>query len=170
MTWQTRIAPAGDCSRDNVPGGRHQLKADHRSGHPPAAIVRAGRPAFLRGLLTAGAAVVAATRLSDLALLLPAVQAAELTTEDRAILRAAQIAEALAVTTYAHLVTTAPFFAHLFPQDQAYLEAARQQEMTHYLFLHGVTGVPSPYTLFFYPTGMFTTAPITLNTVVALEE
>jgi hypothetical protein len=93
-----------------------------------------------------------------------------LTSGDRAILTAALVAEALAVTTYAHILTTAPFFQRLFPQDQAYLKAAHQQEMAHYVLLHGLAGTATPYTSFFYPKGMFADARTTVNTLVALEE
>jgi hypothetical protein len=93
-----------------------------------------------------------------------------LTAEDRAVLRAAQIAEALATTTYAYIVAGAPFFARLFPQDQDYLKAALQEEMAHFLLVQRLTGQSSPYTQFYYPAGMFTTARTTLNTLVALEE
>lgn len=50
-----------------------------------------------------------------------------------AILGAAQITEALAVTTYTHIIDRAPFFRHLETDDQGYLKAARQEEMSHYL-------------------------------------
>ena len=52
---------------------------------------------------------------------------------DIEILVAAQIAEALAVTTYTNIINRAPFFTHLASDDQGYLQAARQEEMSHYL-------------------------------------
>src|SRR5207248_2920202 len=144
---------------------------DQRPVDRSASRARTDRQAFLRGLATAGAGCAALTGLPTSSLLRPLVPAAAtLTRGDRAILRAAQIAEALAVTTYAHIIATAPFFARLFPQDQAYLRAARQQEMAHYLIAQGLTRTPAPYTRFFYPRGMFTTARTTLNTLVTLEE
>jgi uncharacterized LabA/DUF88 family protein len=48
------------------------------------------------------------------------------------ILIAAEIAEALAVTTYTNIINRAPFFKHLAADDQGYLRAARQEEMSHY--------------------------------------
>jgi hypothetical protein len=69
------------------------------------------------------------------------------------ILVAADIAEALAVTTYTHIVDTAPFFARIPSDDQGYLESARQEEMSHYLLEQSVTGQPTPFTSFFYPKG-----------------
>ena len=49
----------------------------------------------------------------------------DLTPGDRAILIAAEIAEALAVTTYSNIIDTAPFFGRLASDDQGYLRAAR---------------------------------------------
>ena len=48
------------------------------------------------------------------------------------ILIAAEIAEALAVTTYSNIIFHAPFFTRLEEDDQGYLRAARQEEMSHY--------------------------------------
>src|ERR1035438_5383143 len=56
-----------------------------------------------------------------------------LTKTDLEILTAAQIAEALAVTTYTNIINTAPFFKHIPSDDQGYLKAAVQEEMSHYL-------------------------------------
>ena len=64
---------------------------------------------------------------------------------DIAILKAAQVAEALAVTTYTNIINTAPFFTRLASDDQGYLQAARQEEMSHYLLEKSVTGKPSPF-------------------------
>lgn len=89
---------------------------------------------------------------------------------DREILLAAEIAEALAVTTYTNIIGQAPFFTRLASDDQGYLEAARQEEMSHYLLEASVTGTPSPFTKFYYPKGMFTDAQTTLNTLVTLED
>ena len=89
---------------------------------------------------------------------------------DRQILVAAEIAEALAVTTYTNIINQAPFFTRLQPDDQGYLQAARQEEMSHYLLEASVTGTPSPFTTFYYPKGMFTDAQTTLNTLVTLED
>ena len=51
---------------------------------------------------------------------------------DRDILVAAEIAEALAVTTYTNIINIAPFFKQIPSDDQDYLIAARQEEMSHY--------------------------------------
>lgn len=86
------------------------------------------------------------------------------------ILVAAEIAEALAVTTYTHIIDTAPFFARIPSDDQGYLEGARQEEMSHYLLEQSVTGQPTPFTSFFYPKGMFEDTQTTLNILVTLED
>ena len=89
---------------------------------------------------------------------------------DRDILIAAEIAEALAVTTYTNIIENAPFFARLASDDQGYLRAARQEEMSHYLLEKSVTGEPAPFKSFFYPKGMFEDAQTTLNVLVTLED
>jgi ferritin-like protein len=89
---------------------------------------------------------------------------------DRNILIAAEIAEALAVTTYTNIIDTAPFFNRLPSDDQGYLIAARQEEMSHYLLEQSVTDEPSPFSSFFYPKGMFKDAQTTLNVLVTLED
>jgi hypothetical protein len=89
---------------------------------------------------------------------------------DQSILIAAEIAEALAVTTYTNIINTAGFFTRLPTDDQGYLVAARQEEMSHYLLEQSVSEQPSPYMSFFYPQGMFSDAQTTLNTLVTLED
>jgi hypothetical protein len=89
---------------------------------------------------------------------------------DLEILVAAEIAEALAVTTYTNIINTAPFFTRLASDDQGYLKAARQEEMSHYLLEEGVTHKPSPFTTFYYPAKMFEDAQTTLNILVTLED
>ena len=89
---------------------------------------------------------------------------------DRDILIAAEIAEALAVTTYSNIIDASPFFTRLPDDDQGYLVAARQEEMSHYLLEKSVTSTPSPYTTFFYPQNMFVDAQTTLNVLVTLED
>ncbi|HEV2331040.1 MAG TPA: ferritin-like domain-containing protein [Verrucomicrobiae bacterium] len=89
---------------------------------------------------------------------------------DREILIAAEIAEALAVTTYTNIINQAPFFTRLPVDDQGYLEAARQEEMSHYLLEASVTGEQSPFSKFYYPKGMFSDAQTTLNILVTLED
>jgi hypothetical protein len=89
---------------------------------------------------------------------------------DLAIIAAAQVAEALAVTTYTNIINTAPFFSRLAGDDQGYLRAAREEEMSHYLLEKGVTRKPSPFTTFYYPAKMFSDAQTTLNVLVTLED
>jgi hypothetical protein len=89
---------------------------------------------------------------------------------DHDILIAAEIAEALAVTTYTNIIFNAPFFTRLPKDDQGYLVAARSEEMSHYLLEQSVTGEPSPFGNFFYPKGMFEDAHTTLNVLVTLED
>ncbi len=89
---------------------------------------------------------------------------------DNEILIAASIAEALAVTTYTNIINTAPFFKNLASDDQRYLTAARQEEMSHYQLEVSATGKASPYTTFYYPPNMFTDAQTTLNVLVTLED
>lgn len=93
----------------------------------------------------------------------------KLTKEDTAILVAAEIAEALAVTTYTGIINSA-FFTRLEEDDQGYLQAARQEEMSHYLLEQSATGQPSPFSIFYYPPGMFDSARTTLNVLVTLED
>jgi hypothetical protein len=133
------------------------------------------RKSFLKGAAVAGAT---ATGLGALG---PAVALAnpqgalgpgnsKASREDLAILGAAQIAEALAVTTYTNIINTAPFFKNLESDDRGYLEAAVQEEMSHYLLEESVTGKPSAFTSFYYPHEMFTDAQTTLNILVTLED
>jgi hypothetical protein len=90
--------------------------------------------------------------------------------EDIDILVAAEIAEALAVTTYSNIINTAPFFGRLPNDDQGYLLGALQEEMSHYALEQSVTDKPSPFTSFFYPKNMFASAQTTLNTLITLED
>ena len=89
---------------------------------------------------------------------------------DLAILEAAQIAEALAVTTYTNIINTSPFFKNIPDDDQDYLKAAVQEEMSHYLLEESLTKKPTPFTSFYYPPKMFTDAQTTLNILVTLED
>jgi hypothetical protein len=89
---------------------------------------------------------------------------------DRAILIAAEIAEALAVTTYSNIINLSPFFSGIPADDQGYLQAALQEEMSHYLLEQSVTSEPTPYTSFFYPPNMFDDTQTTLNVLVTLED
>jgi hypothetical protein len=99
-----------------------------------------------------------------------ATTSAGLTRGDTDILIAAEIAEALAVTTYTNITRIAPFFTRLPDDDQNYLYGARQEEMSHYALEESVTGQPSPFSSFYYPHNMFSDALTTLNTLVTLED
>jgi hypothetical protein len=121
------------------------------------------------GLLKTAGAAGAGLALGGL-LDVSAARASGVTQGDTDILIAAEIAEALAVTTYSHIIFSAPFFKHLEGDDQGYLLAARQEEMSHYALEASVTGKPSPFTWFYYPKKMFADAQTTLNTLVTLED
>jgi Ferritin-like domain len=137
------------------------------------------RRSFLKNATVAGATTFAA--LGGLTTVASAAQqqeeAAALKDEhdglkkgDRDILVAAEIAEALAVTTYSHIINTSPFFKTIPDDDQGYLIGARQEEMSHYLLEQSVTDQPTPFTQFFYPPKMFSDAQTTLNILVTLED
>jgi hypothetical protein len=129
------------------------------------------RRQFLTRAGVAGAGVVASS--AALGAFAPAIAAAKkggISKGDIEILGAAQIAEALAVTTYTNIINNAPFFTRLASDDQGYLQAARQEEMSHYLLEESVTKKPSPFTTFYYPAKMFSDAQTTLNTLVTLED
>ena len=96
--------------------------------------------------------------------------ASGVTKGDVDILIAAEIAEALAVTTYTNIINRAPFFKRLASDDQGYLKAARQEEMSHYALEKSATGKGSPFTKFYYPKHMYHDAQVTLNTLVSLED
>lgn len=96
--------------------------------------------------------------------------ASNLTSGDRSILIAAEIAEALAVTTYSHIIKVAPFFARIPKDDQRYIGAALREEMSHYALEQSVTNENTPYDEFFYPKHMFHDTQTTLNTLVTLED
>jgi hypothetical protein len=115
-------------------------------------------------------AVAGGAALEALAPSLAVAASAGVTKGDLAIIGAAQIAEALAVTTYTGIIDTAPFFTRLASDDQGYLKAAREEEMSHYLLEKTVTRKPSPFTTFYYPHNMFSDAQTTLNVLVTLED
>src|SRR6201994_4487815 len=128
------------------------------------------RRQFLGRAATGATAVVGAAGLQALIPSFAAAATAGPTNGDLAILGAAQIAEALAVTTYTNIIDRARFFRHLESDDQGYLKAARQEEMSHYLLEKSVTGKPSPFTTFYYPSKMFSDAQTTLDVLVTLED
>ena len=97
-------------------------------------------------------------------------QASNLSSGDRSILIAAEIAEALAVTTYSHIIHLSPFFKRIPDDDQGYIKAALQEEMSHYALEQSVTNENTPFNEFFYPKQMFHDTQTTLNTLVTLED
>jgi ferritin-like protein len=133
------------------------------------------RGAFLRGAGASiagagGAALIGACGGSSAGPSMATAAAAPSTANDHAILAAAQIAEALAVTTYTNIVDSSPFFANLEPAFQHYFTAAREEEMSHYLLERMLTGTPSTVTAFHYPPKMFADARTTLDVLVGLED
>jgi Ferritin-like domain len=141
------------------------------------------RRSFFKRSAMAGAGIAAASGVVALTstLVKPAMAAEEdsesaksmrkgLTKSDRDILIAAQIAEALAVTTYSNIIDSSPFFKNIPDDEQGYLVAARQEEMSHYLLEQQVTDQFVPFTSFYYPINMFADPQVTLNTLVTLED
>ena len=134
------------------------------------------RRSFFKRAAIAGGSMLAVSSLLSLASAQDkaedprALATSGITTGDQSILVAAEIAEALAVTTYTNIIKRAAFFERLPSDDQGYLRAARHEEMSHYLLEESVTGEPSPFTAFFFPQNMFTDAQTTLNTLVTLED
>ena len=136
-----------------------------------AQAIESDRRSFIRNAAIAGAASV----LGAAALLKPPSIRADNGNDkpkkgDIDILIAAEIAEALAVTTYSNIINTSSFFMHIPGDDQDYLKGALQEEMSHYLLEQSVTGQPSPFTTFYYPDKMFSDPQTTLNTLVLLED
>lgn len=128
------------------------------------------RRKFLGQAVVGVGAIAGAGGLQALIPSFAAAKSSRPTSGDVAIVSAAQIAEALAVTTYTNIIDKAPFFKRIPSDDQGYLKAARQEEMSHYLLEKSVTGKPSPFTTFYYPKNMFSDAQTTLNVLVTLED
>lgn len=129
------------------------------------------RRQFLRRTAASGAGMlVGASAVDALVPSFAAAKSSGVTKGDLAIVGAAQIAEALAVTTYTNIIDNAPFFKGLPTDDQGYLVAARQEEMSHYALEMSVTGKPSAFTTFYYPAKMFSDAQTTLDVLVTLED
>ena len=151
------IVPAED--------NRSDVSSDlsRRSFFRNAAVVGAGLAVAGAGLVTTAPALEAE---GDDA----AAASSGLVAGDRAILIAAEIAEALAVTTYTNIINLAPFFRRIPDDDQKYLIGAREEEMSHYALEQSATGEDSPFTQFFYPPDMFEDAQTTLNILVTLED
>jgi hypothetical protein len=157
---------------DAISSATQQPQSDRRSFLKKASLAGATGALALTGLLDVASAKTAARSLTsrdrdhddyrD--------DDKELRHEDIDILIAAEIAEALAVTTYSNIINTAPFFGRLPNDDQGYLLGALQEEMSHYALEQSVTDKPSPFTSFFYPKNMFASAQTTLNTLVTLED
>ena len=90
---------------------------------------RTDRRQFLtRTAATGAGALVGASALEALIPSFASAAKGGITKGDIAILGAAEIAEALAVTTYTNIITNAPFFKRLEEDDQGYLKAARQED------------------------------------------
>ena len=89
---------------------------------------------------------------------------------DVAILKAAQIAEALAVTTYSNIIGWAPFFTSLESDDQGYLAGGAEGGD----IALPARGKPHPQAggvhAFYSRQKMFTDAQTTLDTLVTLED
>jgi ferritin-like protein len=126
------------------------------------------RKGFLKGAALAGVGAAGLGAFGPATAL--ALRGDKLAKRDIAILGAAQIAEALAVTTYTNIINTSPFFQNIPDDDQDYLKGAVQEEMSHYLLEESLTNAPTPFTQFFYPEKMFTDPQTTLNTLVTLED
>jgi len=143
-----------------------------RSFFKRATIVGATGAVAMSGLVTLASALDRGTTDRETAAPSadPDIKSNTLKGSDREILVAAEIAEALAVTTYTNIINIAPFFARIPADDQGYLVGARQEEMSHYLLEQSATGRPSPFTSFYYPMNMFADAQTTLNTLVTLED
>ena len=92
------------------------------------------RKGFLKGAAVAGAGAAGLGAFGPVAAFASKGKGkGGVTHTDLEILKAAQITEALAVTTYSNIISSAPFFGSIPDDDQGYLEAARQEEMSHYL-------------------------------------
>ena len=143
----------------------NETEVSRRSFLKTASIAGATTFAALGGLSTAASAA----QLKEDFEILKSEQD-HLNKDDRAILVAAEIAEALAVTTYSNIIDIAPFFKTIPDDDQGYLIGARQEEMSHYLLEQSVTNESTPFTQFFYPPKMFSDAQTTLNILVTLED
>jgi hypothetical protein len=160
MTMSTKTETIG-------PADENSTGMSRRSFFKGATVVGAGSAIGLAGLI---AGMPAFGQEADAASQTDESSQGGLMSGDRAILVAAQIAEALAVTTYTHIIETAPFFGRLPADDQGYLVAAREEEMSHFLLEKSVTDQATPFTTFYYPKDMFADAQTTLNILVTLED
>ena len=142
--------------------GNHGSAVSRRSFFKNAALFGAATAVTAGALAPAASAIVRPSEETP--------QSNTLAAGDLDILIAAEIAEALAVTTYHHIIEMAPFFKRIPDDDQGYIRAALQEEMSHYLLEQSVTNQNTPYDEFFYPKGMFEDTQTTLNTLVTLED
>lgn len=172
MTRRTSQHTVGSSNTE----GKLEMKNDQTKAILTGAVSQANSGVSRRSFLTA-ATVAAAVSFLPVSLLAGEKREGDddhiedgLRKSDVDILIAAEIAEALAVTTYTNIINTAPFFSRLASDDQGYLLAAREEEMSHYLLEQSVTAQPSPFTSFFFPPHMFDDAQTTLNTLVTLED
>ncbi len=124
------------------------------------------RRSFLKGIGMAGAGVVAASVLAGCGGNGTSVGSGR---SDQQILGAAKIAEALAVTMYASFIAS-PIFAGLASDDQAYFNAAINEEKFHYDLLRSSTGGIDAAVNYFFPANTFTDVQTTMNVIVTLEE
>jgi hypothetical protein len=106
------------------------------------------RSFFSRATLMGGAVLLPQFAMPQIAEASEDDDKVSLSGDDKKIIIAAEIAEALAVATYTNIINTSPFFSALPDDDQAYLVAALQEEMSHYALLESVTKKPSPFTAF----------------------
>ncbi|MFZ1007397.1 MAG: ferritin-like domain-containing protein [Candidatus Sulfotelmatobacter sp.] len=154
-----------DIEKD-TPADENSSGMSRRSFFKRATVVGATSAVAIGGLVTLASALdKGASTTSD-----DEIAKGSLASGDRQILLAAEIAEALAVTTYTNIINTSPFFTRLPIDDQGYLAGARQEEMSHYLLEQSVTDQLTPFTSFYYPFNMFADAQTTLNTLVTLED
>jgi hypothetical protein len=149
-------------TKNVIPAGENASGMSRRVFFKQATLVGATSAIALSGL--SGSVIASAQEPNERA------EPQGLAKGDRDILVAAQIAEALAVTTYMHIIHTAPFFKRLPLDDQGYLKAAVQEEMSHYMLEQDVTDQFTPFSKFFYPAKMFADAQTTLNILVTLED
>ena len=87
-----------------------------------------------------------------------------------AILKAAQIAEALAVTTYTNIINLSPFFEDTPTTTRVTWKPPGRRRSPTTCSRKALTKKPTPFTAFYYPGNMFTDTQTTLNTLVTLED
>lgn len=124
------------------------------------------RRSFLKGVGLAGAGAVAASVLAGCGGNGTGTGSRQ---SDQQILGAAKIAEALAVTMYASFIAS-PIYAGLASDDQAYFNAAMNEEKFHYDLLKASTGGLDAGVNYYFPANTFTDVQTTMNTIVTLEE